>query len=117
MDAAASVVTVDLSCFEEKDGLPVEAFAKVHEIFSHVDWLDPKTDAALNVLQQITASNVVQGRVETDSPGSVETSTSLQELITEKVQGKQKPASSEDNAEKFSSFALENKHFLSQKTI
>ena len=32
MDAAASVVTVDLSCFEEKDGLPVEAFAKVHEI-------------------------------------------------------------------------------------
>ena len=115
MDAAASVVTVDLSCFEEKDGLPVEAFAKVHEIFSHVDWLDPKTDAALNVLQQITASNVVQGRVETDSPGSVETSTSLQELITEKVQGKQKPASSEDNAGKFSSFALENKHFLSQK--
>ncbi|GFZ03416.1 actin binding protein [Actinidia rufa] len=38
MDAAASVVPVDLSCFEEKDGLPVEAFAKVQEIFSSVDW-------------------------------------------------------------------------------
>ncbi|KAA8535344.1 hypothetical protein F0562_030347 [Nyssa sinensis] len=51
MDAAASVVPVELSCFEE-EGLPVEAFAKVQEIFSSVDWLDPKSDAALNVLQE-----------------------------------------------------------------
>ena len=114
VDAAASVVKVDLSCFEEKDGLPVEAFAKVHEIFSHVDWLDPKTDAALNVLQQITASNVVQGRLETDSFGSVETSTSLQELIAERVKEKQKPASSENSAENFSSSAPD-KYLLLQK--
>lgn len=57
MDNAASVVPVDISCFEEKDGLPVEAFAKVQEIFSSVDWLDPKGDAGVEVLQHLTASN------------------------------------------------------------
>ncbi|XP_030954849.1 formin-like protein 18 isoform X1 [Quercus lobata] len=51
MDAAASIVLGDVSCFEE-EGLPMEAFAKVQEIFNYVDWLDPKADAALNVLQQ-----------------------------------------------------------------
>ena len=51
MDAAASIVLGDVSCFEE-EGLPMEAFAKVREIFNYVDWLDPKADAVLNVLQQ-----------------------------------------------------------------
>nr|XP_048334941.1 formin-like protein 13 isoform X3 [Ziziphus jujuba var. spinosa] len=58
MDAAASIVASGMSCFEE-EGLPMEAFAKVQEIFSHVDWLDPRADAALNVLQQMSVSNVV----------------------------------------------------------
>ncbi|KAI3444001.1 hypothetical protein Pfo_000666 [Paulownia fortunei] len=59
MDTAASIVPVDCSCFEEKDGLPVEAFAKVQEIFSSVDWLVPKGDAAVEVLQHLTVSNTV----------------------------------------------------------
>ncbi|THG09614.1 hypothetical protein TEA_027936 [Camellia sinensis var. sinensis] len=65
MDAADSRVPIDLSCFEEKDGLPVEAFAKVKEIFSSVNWLVPKIDAAVNVLHQIAASNVVQEKLDT----------------------------------------------------
>ncbi|XP_054805734.1 formin-like protein 18 [Prosopis cineraria] len=56
MDAAAAVIADGTSCFEEKEGLPVEAFAKVQEIFNHVDWLNPKADVALNVLQQLSAS-------------------------------------------------------------
>ncbi|PIM99220.1 WASP-interacting protein VRP1/WIP, contains WH2 domain [Handroanthus impetiginosus] len=59
MDTTASIVPVDCSCFEEKDGLPVEAFAKVQEIFSSVDWLVPKGDAAVEVLQHLTVSNTV----------------------------------------------------------
>ncbi|KAK6156605.1 hypothetical protein DH2020_010853 [Rehmannia glutinosa] len=51
---ASSIVPVESSCFEEKDGLPVEAFAKVQEIFSSVDWLVPKGDAAVEVLQHLT---------------------------------------------------------------
>ena len=47
MDAAGPPVSIDLAGFEEKEGLPVEAFAKVQEIFSNVDWLDPNADAAL----------------------------------------------------------------------
>lgn len=47
-----------ISCFGE-EVLPVEAFAKVQELFSCVDWLDPTDDAALNVLQQVSASNIV----------------------------------------------------------
>ncbi|PPR98173.1 hypothetical protein GOBAR_AA22495 [Gossypium barbadense] len=41
MDAAASITSMDNFCFEEKEGLPIEAFAKVQEMFSNVDWLDP----------------------------------------------------------------------------
>ncbi|KAI3715014.1 hypothetical protein L6452_21978 [Arctium lappa] len=67
MDAAASTVPVDLACFEEKEGLPIEAFAKVQEMFSSVDWLAPKSDIALNVLHQLAASDIVQEKLETGS--------------------------------------------------
>lgn len=56
MDAAASVTSMDNFCFEEKEGLPIEAFSKVQEMFSNVDWLDPRSDAAYNMLQQMGAS-------------------------------------------------------------
>ncbi|XP_073289629.1 formin-like protein 18 isoform X2 [Primulina huaijiensis] len=59
MDAAASTVPLEFSCFEEKDGLPLEAFAKVQEMFNSVDWLVPKGDAAVEVLQNLSLSNAV----------------------------------------------------------
>lgn len=70
MDSASSLITIDLPGIEEK-GLPIEAFAKVQEIFSNVGWLDPKADVALNMLQQITASNILE-RFDTGSPRSAE---------------------------------------------
>lgn len=60
MDAASSIITMELTSGDEKEGLPVEAFAKVQEIFSNVDWLDPSGDAALHVLQHIASSNALQ---------------------------------------------------------
>lgn len=77
MDAATSVISLDFSGFEEKGGLPMEAFAKVHEIFSSADWLDPRADVAFNMLQQMGASNIVQEM--TDSPRSA--SKGLQETM------------------------------------
>lgn len=73
MDAGTSLISIDFPGIEEKGGLPVEAFARVQEIFSNVDWLDPKTDVALNVLQQISASNVLQGKLDSASPITTET--------------------------------------------
>ncbi|OMO90913.1 Actin-binding FH2/DRF autoregulatory [Corchorus olitorius] len=61
MDAASSIISMDFPCFEDKEGLPIEAFAKVHEMFSHVDWLDPRADVAYNMLQQMSASNISDG--------------------------------------------------------
>ncbi|CAI9298300.1 unnamed protein product [Lactuca saligna] len=58
MDPEASKVPVDLSSFEEA-GLPIEAFGKVQEMFSSVDWLVPKSDAALNRLHQMALSDIV----------------------------------------------------------
>ncbi|KAJ4951080.1 hypothetical protein NE237_027912 [Protea cynaroides] len=55
------------ACVEEKEALPIEAFAKVLEIFSSVEWLDPKADVALNVLQPISVSNILQEKLETGS--------------------------------------------------
>ncbi|MED6216970.1 hypothetical protein PIB30_013185 [Stylosanthes scabra] len=47
METKSSVISVDLPYLEEKDGLPIEAFAKVKKIFSHIDWLE--TIAASNI--------------------------------------------------------------------
>ncbi|RYR55319.1 hypothetical protein Ahy_A06g030558 [Arachis hypogaea] len=57
METKSSVISIDLPYLEEKDGLPIEAFAKAKKIFSHVDWLDTNIEVAA-VLQQITGSNI-----------------------------------------------------------
>ncbi|GJR53260.1 formin-like protein 6 [Tanacetum coccineum] len=64
MDTSASLVPLDLSCFE-MEGLPVEAFSKVQEMFGSVDWLVPKSDDALNRLHQMPLSDVVNEMLET----------------------------------------------------
>ncbi|KAK3020876.1 hypothetical protein RJ639_046273 [Escallonia herrerae] len=77
MDSASSVISDDFLGIVEKKGLPVEAFAKVQEIFNNVDWLDPKADVALNMLHQTTGLRIIQEKsslsaklekLETDSP-------------------------------------------------
>ncbi|KAG4378628.1 hypothetical protein GLYMA_17G074500v4 [Glycine max] len=85
MDAAAAVIADGTSCFE-KEGLPIEAFAKVQEIFSHVDWMNPKDDAALNVLQQMRAS-AMNDRLDTVSDQYVENGTLLHEKSPRTPQG------------------------------
>jgi hypothetical protein len=104
MNAAASRISIDWTGIEEKEGLPVEAFAKVQEIFSNVDWLDPKADAALNVLQQITASNVLQGRLEAVSVHTAETGSLLPDSTSEKLKSESK--ASENNVRSPTSMAV-----------
>uniref|UniRef100_A0A5B7C9Y0 Formin-like protein n=1 Tax=Davidia involucrata TaxID=16924 RepID=A0A5B7C9Y0_DAVIN len=97
MDAAASVVPVELSCFEE-EGLPVEAFAKVQEIFNSVDWLVPKSDAELNVLQE-----------------KLETITLLHESSPRRFHEKQRHTAFEKNTKTSTYLALEDQSVLSPK--
>lgn len=102
MDASTSVVPLDLSCFEEKDGLPMEAFAKVHEIFSHVDWLETNADA-FNAIHQAFASDVHEKLI-SDGHGSMETSPTVKETIAKKLLEKDKYAlfGREDKSSAFS---------------
>ncbi|XP_030951255.1 formin-like protein 6 [Quercus lobata] len=95
MDATGPPISIDLAGLEEKEGLPVEAFAKVKEIFSNVDWQDPNADAALNVIQQITASNILQESLEAVSVLTAETGSSLQDSSHEKL--KSESSASENN--------------------
>ncbi|KAI4335559.1 hypothetical protein L6164_014195 [Bauhinia variegata] len=88
MDAAAAVLADDTSCFEEKEGLPLEAFAKVQEIFNYVDWLNPKADVALNVLQQINVSTVKNDKLDKSPDQHVETGIALPETSPKMLQGK-----------------------------
>ncbi|GMJ11095.1 hypothetical protein HRI_004778700 [Hibiscus trionum] len=71
MDAAASDTPTDPFRYEEKEGLPVEAFSKVQEMFNNVDWLDSKSDA-YNMLQQIGALSMAQEKYDSDSNNSVD---------------------------------------------
>ncbi|XWS72626.1 hypothetical protein CRYUN_Cryun02cG0056200 [Craigia yunnanensis] len=80
MDAASSIISLDFSCFEEKEGLPMEAFAKAQEIFSNIDWLDPRADVSFNMLQQIGASNIVQEKSDSDWNSSMDLSPRLGRL-------------------------------------
>lgn len=94
MDAATSLISIDLPGMEEKDGLPVEAFAKVQEIFSNVDWLDPKTDVTLNVLQQIASSGALQ-KLDSASVHNTETDSLLLESASANLKSEVK--ASENN--------------------
>ncbi|CAH2061112.1 unnamed protein product [Thlaspi arvense] len=97
MDASNNLVCVDLPHMEEKDGLPMEAFAKVQEIFSDGEWLDPNSDVAVTIFNQITAANILQESLDSSSPRSPE-SRSLLESALEKVREKTKLMISENVA-------------------
>lgn len=92
MDSVTSIILGGMSCFEDKGGLPMEAFAQVQEIFNYVDWLDPKSDATLNVLQQ--ASTIIQEKLNSDSPRS--TGNDSQETSPGKTPKKKNLLSSDD---------------------
>ncbi|XP_052199006.1 formin-like protein 13 [Diospyros lotus] len=117
MDTAASTVPVVFPSFEEKDGLPMEAFAKVQEIFSNVDWLDPKKDPALDVLQQITASNSIQEKpnMHSYSHQLLETVTSLHELNPEKLPEKQKSKELESSSNRSPILDVDHQYGLLSK--
>ncbi|KAJ6383069.1 hypothetical protein OIU77_031485 [Salix suchowensis] len=83
MDSATSIAAIDLPGLEEKDGLPMEAFARVHEIFSNVDWPDTKTDVLM-------AENL------DSSPQMAEIGSVLMESTLVKVQEKSKLKESEN---------------------
>lgn len=86
-DAAASEITLDVAGIEEREGLPIEAFSKVHEMFSNADLLGAKGEVALNKLEQIGES------LETASPRAMDTNTSLLESNPNTPQGISMPAS------------------------
>ncbi|KAL0330854.1 UNVERIFIED_CONTAM: Formin-like protein 18 [Sesamum angustifolium] len=62
MDSSSSLVGPDLPGIQE--GLPIEAFAKVQDIFDNLDWQDSETDIAFNMIQQMTASSILQETLE-----------------------------------------------------
>lgn len=74
MDAVASVTAMDLRRSEEKEGLPVEVFSKVQEMFSNMDWLDANTDATktsvdnMGMIFQEKAENHAMPREQTSLP-------------------------------------------------
>lgn len=107
MDAAktASIILGGISCFEDKEGLPMEAFAQVQEIFNYVDWLDPKVDATLNALHQMGASNIAHEKLDNDSSQSTGNDTSLQESSPRNIQKKKKQLNLENNSKTLLSLA------------
>ncbi|KAF8034782.1 hypothetical protein BT93_C0947 [Corymbia citriodora subsp. variegata] len=91
MDTASSLIPVELPSNEEKEGLPVEAFAKVREIFSSVDWSDPKADVALNVLHQIQATSVISEKLKSSGAQYDTTNLLLDSSPVKKTKKQKKP--------------------------
>lgn len=76
----------------------MEAFAQVQEIFSYVDWLDPKADATLNVLQQIGASNISHEKLDSDSSQNAGNENLVQETSPKHLAKMKKPLNLENNS-------------------
>ncbi|KAJ1268323.1 hypothetical protein BS78_07G126100 [Paspalum vaginatum] len=72
MDTVNQLDPMEVAGIGEKEGLPVEAFAKVQEMFSNVDWLDPTGDAAVQLFQRLTSSENMQLRQGFLSPSKKE---------------------------------------------
>ncbi|THU64687.1 hypothetical protein C4D60_Mb01t29070 [Musa balbisiana] len=85
MDAANSLTLLELTSGEEKEGLPVEAFAKVQEMFNNLDWLETKADSATKVLQQINSSKNLQEKLDAVSPQKLEADVMLTKSVTKSV--------------------------------
>uniref|UniRef100_A0A0D9YZL5 C2 tensin-type domain-containing protein n=1 Tax=Oryza glumipatula TaxID=40148 RepID=A0A0D9YZL5_9ORYZ len=66
MDATTSHITTEPVSHQEKQGLGIEEFAKVLDIFNHLDWLDGKKDTSLHIPQRKTSSTS-QGNID-ESP-------------------------------------------------
>jgi hypothetical protein len=82
MDTANQLDPMEMVGIGEKEGLPIEAFAKVQEMFSHVDWLDPTGDAAIQLFQRLTSSESIQLRQGFLSPSKKEIESLDLELIS-----------------------------------
>ncbi|XP_061355054.1 formin-like protein 18 [Gastrolobium bilobum] len=91
-DAAAAVLENGTSCFGENEGLPVEAFSKIQEIFSYADWMNPTEDPALKVLQQRRDSSIIHDKLNTSSDKYVESGTLLHGKGPEQPQEKKNEA-------------------------
>ncbi|KAF6982457.1 hypothetical protein CFC21_000842 [Triticum aestivum] len=74
MDTADHLDPMEMAGIGEKEGLPIEAFAKVQEMFSIVDWLDPKGDAAVQFFQRLTTYETIQLRQGLVSPSKKDSS-------------------------------------------
>ncbi|KAM2753860.1 hypothetical protein PS2_016088 [Malus domestica] len=105
MDAASSLIDIDLPGMEEKDGLPAEAFAKVQEMFSSVDWLDPKSDVT-HVLQKIASSGALR-KLDSTSLHNIETGSLLLQSTPEILKSEVK---SSENDIKSLTFVPQGKH-------
>jgi hypothetical protein len=99
MDTANQVDPMDVSGVGEKEGLPIEAFAKVQEMFSNVDWLDPTGDAAIQLFQRLTSSENMQLRQGFLSPSKKEIESLELDLISPTKQSRTKSNSTEQSTE------------------
>ncbi|KAH6757562.1 hypothetical protein C2S51_038710 [Perilla frutescens var. frutescens] len=64
MDSTSAFVMLDLPAAQEIEGLPIEAFAQVHDIFNDLDWGDTEIDNALNIIQQMTVSSILEEKLD-----------------------------------------------------
>ncbi|KAK8582057.1 hypothetical protein V6N12_072255 [Hibiscus sabdariffa] len=96
MDVATPAISIDLPGIEEKDGLPIDDFAKVQDVFSKVDYTN--------------AANMLQENFETGRPKGAKRAKVLQD---NKVKEKSNLPTSEHTTTSPTSDALENQSIFS----
>lgn len=64
MDSTSAFVMLDSPVASDIEGLPIEAFAQVHDIFNDLDWGETDLDNALTIIQQMTVSSILEEKLD-----------------------------------------------------
>lgn len=64
MDSTSAFVMPDSPVASDIEGLPIEAFAQVHDIFNDLDWGETDLDNALTMIQQMTVSSILEEKLD-----------------------------------------------------
>ncbi|XP_051151379.1 formin-like protein 6 [Andrographis paniculata] len=64
LDASSAIVGLDSPGVQDIEGLPIEAFSELQDMFGLLEVMGSKTDIAQNVIQQMTATAILRENLE-----------------------------------------------------
>ncbi|KAL8536987.1 hypothetical protein ACS0TY_012244 [Phlomoides rotata] len=113
--SSSSLVELEFSSIQDIEGLPVEAFGRVQDIFNDLDWGDSEREHALNIIREITVSSILEEKDELTSFSSARTDNSQNVVKDELEIGYEAQKGSKVESPKLKAFENETRPSLAEE--